>query len=204
MSNAGDRPSDRGGSESWRGFVASVPLLSVTGALFIGSYVVYREYPNVGPDHFPLWGLLLTLGFVAAIGSVLSWFFATGTDETEVTARDDQAGDASPDSPVPRREFGRPVPDRAARPPVPARSGIATPAVAAAGAGVTGGGGSASAPWDEDVLPPVAAKGPRPVLTTLDDPGEIGRALEEIADIQRQLTARPSARPAVAESSARA
>lgn len=161
--------------------VGTLPLIMLTGALFVGSYLTYLEYSRLGPDNFPLWGLLMTLGFVAAIGSVVSWFFATDQPPaaSRATGREPAPATVSPQGS--RTEWGRPVPDGAA-----ARGG--------GGAGVeaapTGAGGATPPPWDEDVLPPVTARGPRPVLTTPDDPGEIGRALAEIAEIQRQLSAR--------------
>ena len=155
------------------------------------SDVFFAYDPHAGPAHFPLWGLLLTLGLVAAVGASVSWFFATDDDtpESRPTTRPKRAAGSRRTAPS---DFGRPAPELAA-------SG-------ASGAGSAGPAATvAPEPWNEDVLPPATAHGPRPVWTTPDDPGEIARALEEIAEIQRQLTARPRSRPAsVAEPLARA
>ncbi|MCI4339395.1 MAG: hypothetical protein L3J68_03580 [Thermoplasmata archaeon] len=179
------------------GFVATLPLLVLTFALFLGSYLVYLEAPHLGPVNFPLWGLMLTLGFVAAIGSVVSWFFATDDRGSTVEEEEPTSSDAAPDPPLPRKAFGRPAPELV--PPIAPLGPSSGLGHAAAVAGT-----KPAAPWDEDALPPVSARGPRPVLTTLDDPGEIGRALEEIADIQRQLTTRPSPAAGRTEAPARA
>jgi hypothetical protein len=173
-------------------FVGTLPLIGLTAALFAGAYLIHLEYPRLGPGNFPLWGLLLTLGFVAAIGAAISWLFAT--DETDSTEASTEA--ESPRGRASRSELGRPLPDLA--PP-------ASPSPPSSGVGrAVAGGGAAPPPWDEDVLPPVVARGPRPVLTTLDDPGDIGRALEEIADIQRELSARRASALSTSETPARA
>jgi hypothetical protein len=179
------------------GLVGTLPLLALTFLLFLGAYLVYLGAPHLGPINFPLWGLLLVLGFVAAIGSVVSWFFATDDRPARVRDPAPAAHEAAPERHASREDFGRPAPALAPRnAPAVAPSGLGR---AAAVAGTT-----AAAPWDEDALPPVSARGPRPVLTTPDDPGEIGRALEEIADIQRQLATRPPPTATRAEASARA
>lgn len=173
--------------EHGSGLWGTLPLLVLTGLLFVGAVLVYLTYPQLGPYHFPIWGLLLTLGFVGAIGSTVSYFWAVDEPSAEVA----DAGGQSPAPPA-RADLGRPAPEVVRRPD-PARS---APAVGAAR--------SSADPWDEDVLPPVAPKGPRPVLTTPDDPGDIGRALEEIAEIQRQLVVRTKAAAPSAEAPARA
>lgn len=174
----------------------TLPLLILTGAFFAGSYALYLTHPRLGPGNFPIWGLLLTLGCVAGIGSTVSWFFAT--DDVTTPAGIERPGSTVALAPVRgvHNDFGRPVPETAPR------DHSAGPPDSAAKAVVRTR--TPSAPWDEDVLPPVTAKGPRPVLTTPEDPGEIGRALEEIADIQRQLAARPPVPAAAEETSARA
>lgn len=163
----------------------SLPLLILTSLLFLGAFVLLAVEPRMGAGRFPLWSLLFTLGIVAAIGTTISWFYASEQEEAD-------AGPPVPAAPFAARrtDFGRPSPEVGARP-NPIRT------VRAIGAEKT-------APWDEDVLPPVVPRGPRPVLTTLDDPGEIGRALEEIAEIQRQLAARPATGAGGTTASARA
>ncbi len=173
---------------------ATLPLLALTGLLIVAAAVIYLYRPRFGPDDFPIWGLFLTLGFVAAIGSVVSWFWAVDDRETAAVASTNAYRAPSPS----REEFGRPTPDFASR------GKVARPSGGPDRAGASPSPALAN-PWDEDVLPPVAAHGPRPVWTTPDDPGDIARALEEIAEIQRQLTTRPRSRPAsVAEPLARA
>ncbi len=176
--------------------VGTLPLITLTGALIAGAYLSFLASPKLGQGNYPLWGLLLTLGFVAAIGSVVSWFFATDDDEPSVRPKERARGDDSPTPRTPRNELGRPAPDLTARPSSQSPPGGAVPAVAAAKPKVAD-------PWNEDVLPPIPSKGPRPVLTTLEDPGDIGRALEEIAEIQRQLAVRPPTASAAREASAR-
>ncbi len=173
--------------EHGSGLWGTLPLLVLTALLFVGAVLVYLTYPQIGPDHFPIWGLLLTLGFVAAIGSTVSYFWAVDEPTAEATG----AGGQTPVAPG-RADLGRPAPDVVRRP---------DPAGTAPTAGAAG---SSADPWDEDVLPPAAPKGPRPVLTTPDDPGDIGRALEEIAEIQRQLVVRTKAPTPSAEAPARA
>jgi hypothetical protein len=170
----------------------TLPLLMITGALFFVSVVFFAYYRNVGPRDFPLWGLLLTLGFVSAIGSSVSVFFAAEDEEPESTGEGSipSTGESRSD----RDEFGRPKPDLVDPGPGSPTVGPVTPRVPGRAAEVQ--------PWSEDTLPPAVLRGPRPVLTTLDDPGDISRALEEIAEIQRQLVARAPATPARPEPSA--
>lgn len=177
VSSTGDR-----GAERRATVVGTLPLGILTGALFLASYVVYEEYPNIGPGNYPLWGLFLTLGFVAAIGTVVSWFFAADEPKDSVSAPEKERAEPADDSKYTRAEFGRPAPEVAPSRSSPAPSGSPALAIAPAAASV--------APWDEDVLPPPVVRGPRPVLTTPYDPGDIGRALEEIEDIQRELASR--------------
>ncbi len=178
--------------ERWdRALIGTLPLIGLTAALLIMSDVFYAYEPHAGPAHFPLWGLLLTLGLVAGVGASVSWFFATD-DQPPESRSPAKTGRARASVKAERVDFGRPTPEVAAHPgPV---VGVPQPAST-----------TASEPWNEDVLPPATAHGPRPVWTTPDDPGEIAQALEEIAEIQRQLTTRPRSRPAsVAEPLARA
>jgi hypothetical protein len=176
--------------------LGTFPLIFVTAVLFAASYITFLADPLLGPDRFPFWILLVALAVVASIGCVVSFFFAT--DEEREAAPTDVQGQPADSSPSAKgtREFGRPSPAIEARATTSRSSGGPS--------AVAGRGRGSPAPWDEDVLPPLPARGPRPVLTTLDDPGDIGRALEEIADIQRQLAARPAARPAPADAPARA
>lgn len=175
--------------------LGTLPLIVLTGALFVTSYLVFASYPSLGPGNFPLWGLLLTLGFVAGIGAVVSGFYATGDAESpqgSSVATPPAAGALL----RARADLGRPAPDlsRTADYPGPL-TGVEVPAAL---------GAATPQPWDEDSLPPVGVHGPRPVLTTLDDPGEIGRALAEIEEIQRQLVTRPPPSVVTRETATRA
>jgi hypothetical protein len=166
--------------------LGTLPLIVLTGALFVGAYFVHQVAPTTGPYNFPLWGLLMTLGFIAAIGAVVSWFFATDEPSRNAPTTDVDSGAGDLVSRRARGDFGRPVPEVAR---------AATPSASAA---------RAAEPWNEDLLPPVAPHRPRPVLTTPDDPGDIARALDEIADIQRELAAPRSTTGNPRESPARA
>jgi hypothetical protein len=174
----------------------TLPLILLTAVLFAGAFAAYRIAPRLGPDNFPLWGLLLTLGFVAAIGSAVSWFFAV--DEPAPVAPARVVVEVTPASTrtEARSELGRPAPEVVAARPV-------SPPSVGSGVGVAATLTPAE-PWNEDALPPVSPRGPRPVLTTLDDPGDIGRALQEIADIQRELSTRRPTGDATAKTPARA
>lgn len=187
---------DEPATDGLNSIIGTLPLLVLTAILFVGSYVTYLYSPHLGPDSFPLWGLMLTLGFVAAIGSVVSWFFAAEENEPahSVTATDSEG--SPPDGATSRAGFGRPAPDSVARRLSP--PGVSNSVVEIAPKVLD------VEPWDEDALPPVATHGPRPVLTTLEDPGDIGRALEEIADIQRQLATRRASAAAGSQAPARA
>ncbi|MGI0071064.1 MAG: hypothetical protein ACRECT_03205 [Thermoplasmata archaeon] len=167
---------------------ATLPLIVVAGGFFVISLWIRASDPRYGPAHFPIWSLLFLLGFIAALGAIVSLFFAAG-DKAET---EDQPA-ARPGA---RREFGRPMPDAVTERSV---SESATPS-----AGFAVATSVTPEPWSEDALPPVSARGPRPILTTPDDPGDIGRRLEEIAEIQRDLMNRRATRPSASESPARA
>jgi hypothetical protein len=179
--------------------LGTLPLAILTVTMFIGAYVVYARYPGVGPGDFRLWGLFLTLGFVAAIGTVVSWFFATDEPELSSSREDSAAADTASRRPSAPVEFGRPTPDAVSSRGSAGTAPVHVPAAPTAPIAVPD-----AAPWDEDVLPPPIVRGPRPVLPTLDDPGEIDRALEEIEEIQRELAARPPPMAPRGETAARA
>jgi hypothetical protein len=173
-----------------------LPLVVLTGALFAASIVTYLDYRAAGPGYFPLYGLFLTLGFVSAIGSVISWFFATDEPELAPGSEFPRYPRESPTATTTRTDLGRPAPEvSSARSAAPSPRGLSATAAAPDGT---------AEPWDEDALPPAAPRGPRPILTTPDDPGDIQRALEEIAEIQRELASRPTPPPAGPDRTARA
>jgi hypothetical protein len=110
-------------------FRETLPLLLASATLFVAGFACWKVGIDAGPPRFPLWALLLLLGFVAAIGSVLSWLLAgssTGSAESRPVPLD-LRNDAT-DEPG---EFGRPAPD-VRRPSSPHESAYA-----------------ARAPWDE-------------------------------------------------------
>jgi hypothetical protein len=148
-------------SSEWSAFSASLPLFVVTVGLFVASDVVYVVARTVGPGGFPLWGLLLTLGFIAAIGTTVSWFFAKGTAE-------DAAPRVGPDPA--ETATGRPVPDVRR----------ATTAVAAED------WDESTIPARPTVPPPPV----RPVAVASVGPDDVERALDEIAQIEEELEGR--------------
>lgn len=159
-------PSTRPRSSEWSAFSASLPLFVVTVGLFVGSVVVFSLAPNVGPGGFPLWGLLMTLGFIAAIGTTVSWFFAKG-------AADDAAAPA--DEPASDPEVGRPAPE------------VRRPAVVPE----TEVWDESTIPARPAPQPPV-----RVVAATPAAPDDVERALDEIAQIEEELEGRrPAALP---------
>jgi hypothetical protein len=148
-------------ASEWSAFSASLPLLVVTVGLFVGSVVVYRLARTVGPDGFPLWGLLMTLGFIAAIGTTVSWFFAKGAAEVAaLQAESDPAGTAT----------GRPVPD--------VRHATA--------ATVAEDWDESTIP----VRSPAQQPPVRPVSVASVGPDDVERALDEIAQIEEELEGR--------------
>jgi hypothetical protein len=161
---AADAPSAPKQYSEWAAFRASLPLFVVTVGLFTGSAVVFHIARTAGPGGFPLWGLLMTLGFVAAIGATVSWFFAKG-------AADAPAADPSEETETfdTATGSGRPAPD------VLRASEVAVPEA-----------------WDESTIPvrrvprpSVRAVAPAPVAS--DD---VERALDEIAQIEDELEGR--------------
>jgi hypothetical protein len=93
--------------DEWAAFRASLPLFVVSVGLFVGSAIVLWQAPSAGPGGFPLWGLLLTLGFMAAIGTTVSWFFANGPP-----------AEVAPAAAVGEPRNGRPTPEVQRPPPV--------------------------------------------------------------------------------------
>lgn len=173
----------------WVGFGSSLPLLLVAAALFAGGYALRSTAATVGPGLFPLWDLLVVLGFVAGIGGVLSWFFV---DSPEVGRVEDEGDTGAMDS---RSESGRPRPETTSsrRPPMPT-GGLAVALTMA---------GPPLPPWSEDDIPltppwipplPLAAGGP--TVPSELRPDGIDQVLAEIDGIQRDAAARRSSEKA--------
>jgi len=155
------------------GLRESVPLLVTSIVLLAAAVLAGARGIVVGSTKYPLAGLLATLGFVAAIGSVLSWFFAEGS-----TGRP-ESHEASGQRPlrvdVPRTE-GRPRPNVKVSP-------------------VTGSDNPrpAPAPWDEG---PVDLTASRPYSgSSYTGQTESQLALQEINGIQDEVASRRARRP---------
>jgi hypothetical protein len=151
----------------WSAFLASLPLVVVSVGLFAASGFVLRLDPSAGPAGFPLWGLLTTLGFIAAIGATVSWFYAAGPPPVAAATSDAAESGGAEDPTV---SEGRPAPD------------VVRPALAAA-----------PAEWDESELPaPAPRTPPRPIAVSVEPaPDDVVRALDEIAAIEDELENRP-------------
>ena len=175
------------GDDPHGAILGTVPLLILVGFLFVAAYFVFLLSPTLGPSVFPLWGLFVALGIIAAAGAFVSWAYSA--DEVPVARARTRsiAAPASPSSTERRSDFGRPTPDIAR-----VENAVPAPVV--------------TAPWDEDVLPlPVSRAQPFPDVAAPPPPSDISRALDEIADIQRQLmTRRDPTPPPPAAPSARA
>lgn len=152
-------PAPKRASE-WVAFSASLPLFVVSVGLFVGSVVVYSIARSIGPGGFPLWGLLMTLGFIAAIGTTVSWFFAKGVAEESAPP----AGPA-----VGADEAGRPAPD--------VRRASTAP--------ITPDWDESTIPARPVPRPPA-----RPVAIAALGPDDVERALDEIAQIEEELEGR--------------
>jgi len=182
----------------WAGFAPSSPLFLAATALFIGGYAVWRFNPTVGPGSFPLWDLLVVLGFVSAIGGVVSWFFASGDGSVAEGERPVPSPSARyppakprpriPATPVAATEYGRPRPDVRLRSRSPGHaSGSPGPLT--------------TAPFrdpmeersDEEEGPP----GPLPTPAAAPSPRpEVEEMLQELDGIERDASPRRPAAPA--------
>jgi len=54
----------------------SLPFLIASAVLFVAGILCYEYGVTWGPSVFPVWALLVTLGFVAAIGTAIAWYVA--------------------------------------------------------------------------------------------------------------------------------
>ena len=150
------------------GFVASAPLLATSAVLFVVAVFALMYGVTFAGGRFPLAGLLAGLGFIAAIGAVLSWFFASGTASEQGPKGSDERERAEPPS---ERLEGRPRPDVRID-----RSGQASHP------------SSEQAPWDEGPSEPPA---PRPArYPTLAVNVDAQDAIQELERIQQEVTSR--------------
>jgi hypothetical protein len=171
--------------------VSSLPLILSALTLLLGGYVVWATAPRAGPPAFPLWDLLIVLGFIAAIGAGLALARpnapAHGAEEAETD-----------DSTLPsgsRSDFGRPRPDAVAA------GGTAPSGGLAVAMASLGGRPTPPAVWSEDDLPLPVPRAPLPTVPAAGPPSPrsaaartrnpaVETALAELDDIQRDTTPR--------------
>ena len=143
-------------------------MLLVSGGLFATAALLLDLAPHARPDGFPLWGFVLTLGAIAALGATFLWFSAPAPPTAPVT---------DPREPWPDPALGRPLPEVRQSPRAP-------PAAASWDESVL--------PVRR------AAPPRRPVPVRARPPDDVERALAEIAEIEEQLEVRPLARSVAA------
>ena len=167
----------------------SAPLFVISGALFVAGFLFWRDGSTAGPTFFPIWNLLIALGFIAAIGGLISWLFAmpAGAAPGE---RASPSGSAEED----RDDFGRPRPEVRRRSPVPTPTGGLATAMSSYGM-------PPRAIWSEDdlpVLPPAplpraparaAPATPSPPRLATGNDG-VNLMLAELDDIERAVAPR--------------
>jgi hypothetical protein len=169
MSNAAVaalRPRSGFGSPGLR---ESTPLILGSAALFVAGVVSWWVGVRVGPPRFPLWALLVVLGFVMAIGAVLSWFLSEG--ESVPVPDDGQAAALPPDSSRRDGELGRPVPDVRRTGHRPTLSSVAPP-------------------WDEGEIEAPHPKPSGPPLPRPWSDADAEVAFQELEGIQREIASR--------------
>ena len=165
MKSAGSESGPRADEPLWEGFLASAPLLGVSAAFFVAAFVASNDRLTFAGGRFPLAGLLVGLGFIAAIGAVLSWFFAGGSEPERDSAAPIVADRTNR---LPEGWEGRPRPDVRIDQSTPASRPTAEPA-----------------PWDEGpVDTPVR-------LHRIADPAtlqaEVRHTLQELERLQSEV-----------------
>jgi hypothetical protein len=173
MKDPGDDRREHSSRSLGEGLRESLPLLVTSIVLLAAAVLAGARGIVVGSAKYPLAGLLATLGFVAAIGSVLSWFFAGGS--TRRPERHEASGQPPLRVDVPRTE-GRPRPNVRAGPVAASQSPPPAPA-----------------PWDEglvDLPVPGPFSGSSNARQT-----ESQLAIQEINGIQHDVTSRRARRP---------
>jgi len=182
MTAGGRRKSSSSSGSIAAPLLASLPMLLLAIAFFAAGYLLLWMGVDIGPGAMPLWALFLVLGFVASIGTVISWFFVEEARSDRIPGNAPVAAVAPP---VRSPDLGRPRPSvaPAARPSV-GGAAAARPSVSAAPAAVE--------PWDEGPIAPPARSEPpaRPVPPLVPPYGETGRVLEELEGIEREVAPR--------------
>jgi hypothetical protein len=107
----------------WRApeFIRSLPLFGLAGVFFVAGGVLRFAFPSYalyGPGVFTFWGLLIALGFICAIGGVVSWTLAGDAVPEGSTAPEAAPAPAYlpidlPERTVPQAPVAVPVPRRA-------------------------------------------------------------------------------------------
>lgn len=96
-------------------FLRSVPLFAVAGVFFVAGVLVLHFDPHYGPGVFTLWALLIALGFVSAIGGVVSWLLTAEPPPAGASPRTERVtppARVTPPVPPTRREMPPPAPRR--------------------------------------------------------------------------------------------
>lgn len=80
----------------------SAPFLVTSIALFAAGALAYLFGVSWGPTVFPLWALLIALGFIAAIGTAIAWYVAADraaptATRPAVVEEDEESGRPRPD-----------------------------------------------------------------------------------------------------------
>jgi hypothetical protein len=159
-------------SDQREAILGTLPLLLLGAFLLVSAYFLFLLDPVLGPRIFPLWALFVVLGGITSVGAFVSWVYAE--DRPTEPAAAPFAAPVTVGSPAAdwRGDFGRPSPD-VARP-------VLVPSPPA----------TATEPWNEDLIPLSATPAPPPPAPVPEEPSDIARALDEIAEIQRELMAR--------------
>ena len=171
----GDTAGEANGGQRPRrsGLEAAFPLLVLTVVLFVAAGATYATFPTAGLGVLRIWGLFMTLGFIAAIGATLAWYFAVGPEDVSLgsSSRATHRGERNA-----ARDGGRPAP------------------------AITAVGSVAPRPpaWSEEEVPFLPARHYRPVPSGAVATVDVGSALTEINGIEDELDARaplPKPRP---------
>jgi hypothetical protein len=150
--------------------LGTLPLLILVAFLFAAAYFIFLLNPALGTRDFPLWSLFVVLGAITSVGALVSWFYSEDRPD-DGTAAERAASRPPPAAPANGREdFGRPVPE-VVRP-------VAAPVV------------PGNEPWNEDTIPAVSPPAAPTTMVATASSSDVERALEEIAQIQRDLASR--------------
>jgi len=176
-------------------FRNGIGLFLAAAAFFVAGALVWWLLRPVGPGSFPLSSLCVLLGFVAAIGGTLAYFFGREDPFAErvpapAVAKRTEPAALPPPVPV---DFGRPRPEVRRGPARSAPSSGLGAAVAASVAPPPIPAPTAPSPvdaWSEEGVEP--AKGP---ASETPNPPAVDEALAELARIERDMSLRKGRAP---------